>query len=56
MRMILKAFGGWQLCGYYRRLNAVTKADRYAIPHIHDFAAHLFVAKIFSKVYLLRGY
>ena len=54
--MVPKASGGWRPCVHYHRLNAVTEADRYAIPYIHDFAGRLSVAKIFSKVYLVREY
>ena len=54
--MVLKASGVWRSCRGYRRLNAVTEADRYAITHIHDFAARLSGAKIFSKVDLVREY
>ena len=55
LHMVPKA-RGWRPCGDYRRLNAVTEADRYAITHIQDFAARLSGAKIISKVNLVRGY
>ena len=54
--MVLKASRDWRPCGDYRHFNAVTEADRYAIPHIHDFAARFFGVKIFSKVDFIRGY
>ena len=56
LHIIPKASGGWRPFGNYRRLNAVTQADRYAIPHIPDFAARFSGAKILSKVDLVKGY
>ena len=40
----------------FRRLNCNTEDDRYPIPRIHDFTAHLAGCTIFSKVDLVRGY
>lgn len=37
-------------------LNNVTENDRYPIPHIQDFSAHLARTSIFSKINLVRGY
>ena len=47
---------GWRPCGDYRRLNDLTKPDRYPVPHIQDCAARLAGAMIFSKVDLVREY
>lgn len=46
----------WRPCGDYRRLNSVTTADRYPLPHIQDFGINLVGSKIFSKIDLIRAY
>ena len=56
LHMVTKADGGWRPCGDFCRLNNSTTADRYPVPHIQDFSAHLAGATIFSKVDLVRGY
>lgn len=56
LHMVPKSSGGWRPCGDYRRLNEVTTADRYPVPHIQDFTGNLHGAKVFSKVDLVRGY
>ncbi|KAJ8353208.1 hypothetical protein SKAU_G00207750 [Synaphobranchus kaupii] len=56
LHMVTKADGGWRPCGDFRRLNNATTPDRYPIPHIQDFSAHLAGASVFSKVDLVRGY
>ena len=56
LHVVPKPNGGWRPCGDYRRLNSVTKDDRYPIPHIHSFGAVTSGAAVFSVVDLVRGY
>ncbi|KAJ8375597.1 hypothetical protein SKAU_G00061770 [Synaphobranchus kaupii] len=56
LHIVSKPGGGWRPCGDYRRLNDATTTDRYPVPHIQDFSAHLAGKLIFSKVDLVRGY
>ncbi|KAJ8383472.1 hypothetical protein AAFF_G00220680 [Aldrovandia affinis] len=41
LHIVAKPGGGWRPCGDYRRLNDATTPDRYPVPHIQDFSAHL---------------
>lgn len=46
----------WRICGDYRQLNAITKPDRYPVPHCQDFHFKLHGKKIFSKVDLQKAF
>ena len=48
--------GGWRVCGDYRRLNNLTKTDRYPVRNLSDFNTELRGKRYFSKVDLLKGY
>ena len=54
--LVPKDDGSFRPCGDYRRLNLVTEADKYPLPHIHDFTSDLRGVKIFSQVILVHGY
>ena len=56
LHLVPKPDGGCRPCGDFRRLNEVTTPDRYPVPHIQDFSAHLAGKLVFSKVDLVRGY
>lgn len=53
---VKKPGGGWRLCVDYRRLNAVTKKDKYPIPLIQETLTRLAKAKCISKVDIRQAF
>src|SRR5579871_5810698 len=45
-----KPGGGWRFCVDYRRLNEITKKDRYPVPLIEETLARLSKARVFTKL------
>lgn len=54
--VVPKKNGELRVCGDYRRLNAVTKPDRYPVPRLKDFTYLLAGKKVFSTIDLNRAY
>jgi hypothetical protein len=47
---VRKANGGLRFCVDYRKLNAISKKDRYPLPLIEETLARIASAKIFTKI------
>ena len=56
LHMVRKYDGSWRPCDDYRRLNLVTRPDRYPLPNLQDFSAKLEGCQFFSVVDLVKGY
>ena len=56
LHVVPKKNGEIRVCGDYRRLNAITKPDRYPIPRLQEFTYVLHGQKVFSKIDLNRAY
>jgi cleavage and polyadenylation specificity factor subunit 1 len=44
------------MCGNYKRLNAVTKPDRYPVPNVTQFNTHLARCKRFTKLDIVQAF
>lgn len=56
LHVVPKKNGELRPCGDYRKLNSITKPDRYPIPRLSDFTYLLSGKKIFSKIDINRAY
>ena len=56
LHLVSKGNDAWRACDDYCALNAITRPDRYPIPHIHDVSAIIQDKSIFSKLDLIRVY
>lgn len=56
LHLVLKPNGDYRPTGDYRSLNAITRPDRYPVPHLQDFTANLEGCKIFSKLDLVKAF
>jgi len=48
--------GQYRTCGDYRRLNNITVADKYPVPHLRTLTMSLHNKKVFSKIDLQQAY
>jgi len=53
---VKKPRGGIRLCVDYRRLNAITKKDRYLIPLIDETIANMAGYKIITKLDIWKAF
>lgn len=56
LHIVTKKDGSIRPCGDYRRLNAVTRPDRYPLPRLTDFQLILPNKSVFSRLDLARAY
>lgn len=56
LHLAMKKNGEYRPCGDYRKLNEITKPDRYPIPRLRDFTYNLAGKNIFSKIDLRKAY
>ena len=54
--LVKKKNGKMRFCVDYRKLNAVTKKDKYPLPLINEIIDHLDGAKWFTSIDLASGY
>ena len=53
---VKKPDGFWRVCGDFRRVNAMTKLDRYPLPALTTFNEQLARCTVFSKVDLKQAF
>ena len=53
---VKKSDGSWRVCGDFRRVNAMTKLDRYPLPALTTFNEQLAGCTVFSKVDLKQSF
>ena len=53
---VMKPNGSWRVCGDFRRLNAMTKLDRYPLPALTTFNERLAGCSVFSKIDLRQAF
>jgi len=46
----------WRPCGDYRKLNSITKHDKYPVPNVKSLSGLLYGKKIFSKLDLVKAF
>lgn len=56
LHVVAKKDGNIRPVGDYRRLNAITKPDRYPVPRLNDFTYILAGKKIFTKIDINKAY
>ncbi|KAL0820734.1 hypothetical protein ABMA28_006562 [Loxostege sticticalis] len=56
LHIVPKKNGDLRVCGDYRRLNSITKPDRYPVPRVKDFTYQLYNKQVFSTLDLNRAY
>ena len=56
IRAVMKPDGSWRVCGDFRRLNAMTKLDRYPLPALTTFNECLAGCSVFSKLDLRQAF
>ena len=53
---VKKPNGGLQFCIDYRKLNAITRKDRYPLPLIDETLARISRAKVFTKLDIRQAF
>ncbi len=56
LQMVKKADDSWRPCSDYRRLNLVTRPDKYPVLNIQDLSSRPHGCNVFSKLDLRKGY